>query len=181
LTGGLLGLRIERRACRQVSRVDHANLAVPCCGPWDYGVVRGTTVGWFLAPRLLVGGPLPWLGIVGLEARKGFVSSDEMPLSGRSVAMPAGAPSRRSSLSKKREMILASREAGFDLTKLASERTTVLESSISNTQLCIKRDTILDLFNELLKRLMDEQAKIKHTDLLRFWFLVSGFSDCRLL
>jgi hypothetical protein len=78
-------------------------------------------------------------------------------------------------------MILASREAGFDLTKLASERTTVLESSISNTQLCIKRDTILDLFNELLKRLMDEQAKIKHTDLLRFWFLVSGFSDCRLL
>ena len=90
--------------------------------------------------------------------------------------MPAGAPSRRLSLSYKREMILASREAGFDLTKLASERTTVLESSISNTQLCIKRDTILDLFNELLKRLMDEQAKNRTHSLAQilvscFWLL----------
>ena len=76
-----------------------------------------------------------------------------------SLVASSAPPTRRTSLMQAPEMALASKVAGFDLTMLLqTPRTTELENAVSNTGLCLKRDKIIQLFNDLLGRLVDEQS-----------------------
>jgi hypothetical protein len=98
--------------------------------------------------------------IVGFAAAVAVIcvaySSTGPSISAPGVSQLAGAPSRRTSILASTEMSQANQMAGFDLSSLL--QTTELENSISNTKLCQKRDKIIDLFEQLLRRLVDEQG-----------------------